>query len=214
MTIWSACVCCCFGAGVPHVYTVLQGVHVCSFLRLGSLHVAEYRSDHPLPKGTTGRRPTAWTNPLGVAHTGSRASALPRCAWDTSVALRTWCQASTCVPARGALKRHRLATRWHTLALNDLVFTGLATRWRALASALLQVRVLPGSVRFAVLRHQPFKMFRKNLDGPRVLPECLPYQIPNASPTVHPNFTIPPFDVQQTTGEWSCKPAPPANATC
>ena len=70
-----ASLCCACGVPLP------LGVHVCFFLgRLGSLHVvclAEYSSDHPFPKGTTGRRSTAWTNPLGVAHTGSRATCSP-----------------------------------------------------------------------------------------------------------------------------------------
>ena len=46
----------------------------------GSLHVvclAEYCSGHPTAKGTTCRRLNAWTNPLGVAHTGSRAACSP-----------------------------------------------------------------------------------------------------------------------------------------
>ena len=33
--------------------------------------VAEYSSASPFPEGTTRRRPSAWTNPLSVAHAGS-----------------------------------------------------------------------------------------------------------------------------------------------
>ena len=83
----------------------------------------------------------------------------PRCAGDTSVALWTWCQVSACVPARGALKRHRAV-------LLPVTHPGLKRpRLRALKSqraALLpmartgfghsMVWVLPGPCRLAVLR--------------------------------------------------------------
>ena len=85
------------------VHAVLPGVHDCPFFAEGSLHVVSPSTARPPPSPRARRAdgPTPGPTPLSVAHAGSRAACSPRCAWDTSVAQWTWCQVSTCVPARG-----------------------------------------------------------------------------------------------------------------
>ena len=72
----SACECCGRGAVVLHAYTLCPQVYAsvpfCG--GVAACRVAEYCSASPFPKGTTHRRPSAWTNPLSVAHAGSRAA--------------------------------------------------------------------------------------------------------------------------------------------
>ena len=62
----SACGCCGCGAGVLHVYTLCSQVCTRKSSFCGGVaarRVAEYCSAIPFPKGTTCRRPNAWTNP-------------------------------------------------------------------------------------------------------------------------------------------------------
>ena len=138
------------------------------FSRLGSLLVvslAECSSDHPFPEGTAGRRHRLDQPPW--RRTRDPASGVPET--PRSVALWTWCQTSTCVPVGGALKRHRavLPPPWHTLALNDLGSSrskkpkgGASPNGAHWLRPHLQVRVLPGTLRVAVLRqHTPRSKF-------------------------------------------------------